>query len=167
MRRAQFSRILLGVLAVTSLWIGIWAGFFPRSFYADFPGTSHPWVSPDGPFNEHLVRDVGWFNLAIALVLVVAAFTLTRAAVGAAAGAVLVSGVPHLAYHVAHLDLYATADQIGNVVSLAAGPITALIVLGLTFWPSPGGVSSTRSPGGNGAKIRESTPTPLSSTSTT
>ena len=154
--RERFTRILLGITGAASLWIGIWAGFFPRSFYDNFPGTSHPWVSPDGPFNEHLIRDVGWYNLAIALVCVIAAVTLARAAVGAAAGAVLVSGVPHLAYHVAHLDIFRTSDQIGEVVSLAAAPISALIVLGLTFWPS------RTSPG---AKIAGSTPTPVSSAS--
>ncbi len=156
--RDQFSRILLGVMAFSFLALGIWAGFFPRSFYADFPGTSHPWVSPDGPFNEHLIRDVGWYNLALGIVLVIAAVTLSRAAVAAAAGAVLVSGIPHLAYHVAHLDLYATGDQIGNVVSLAAAPITALIVLALTFW---------RPSASSGAKIPASPPTPLSSASST
>jgi len=154
--REQLTRILLWITAATSTWIGIWAGFFPRSFYDNFPGTSHPWVSPDGPFNEHLIRDVGWYNLAIAVVAVIAAVTLARAAIAAAAGAVLVSGVPHLAYHVAHLDVLRTSDQIGEVVSLAAGPVVALIVLGLTFWPPRRPV---------GAKIPESTPTPLSSAS--
>ena len=154
--REQFSRILLGVLAASSALIGFWAGLAPRSFYDDFPGTNHPWVSPDGPFNEHLVRDVGWLNLALALVALIAAVSLARAAVGAAAGATIVAGVPHLAYHVAHLDVFATGDQIGNVLALAAGPITGAIVLGLTFWPSRRHES---------AKIPASTPPPLSSAS--
>ena len=130
--REQFQRILLACLAAASAVIGVWAGFFPRSFYGDFPGTGNPWVSPDGPFNEHLVRDVGWLNLALALVALVAAISLARAAVIAAAGAAIVAGVPHLAYHVAHLDLYGTVDQIGNVVSLSLGPLVGLILLLLT-----------------------------------
>ena len=43
--REQFQRILLGILAAASALIGVWAGFAPRSFYGDFPGTGNPWVS--------------------------------------------------------------------------------------------------------------------------
>ena len=154
--REQFTRILLGMMAAASALIGFWAGLAPRSFYNDFPGTGHPWVSPDGPFNEHLVRDVGWLNLALALVALVAAVTLARAAVGAAAGAAIVSGVPHLVYHVAHLDLYRTSDQIGNVVTLSLGPLAGAIVLVLTF---------RRPRTAAGAKMPASTPPPLSSAS--
>lgn len=152
----QFQRILLGMTAAASALVGAWAGFAPRSFYADFPAGGHAWVAADGPFNEHLVRDVGWLNLALALVAVVAAVSLARAAVGAAAGAAIVAGVPHLAYHVAHLDLYGTGDQIGNVVSLSIGPVVGIILLVLTL----------RRPGvGESAKMPASSPTPLSSAS--
>src|SRR5690349_24999530 len=131
--REQFQRILLGILAAGAALVGFWAGFAHRSFYRDFPGTGHAWVSADGPFNEHLVRDVGWLNLALALVVIVAAVSLARAAVVAAAGGAIVAGVPHLAYHVAHLNLYGTADQIGNVVSLSLGPVVGVLLLALTF----------------------------------
>jgi hypothetical protein len=154
--REQFQRILLGILAAGSALVGFWAGLAPRSFYADFPGTGRPWVSPDGPFNEHLVRDVGWLNLALAFVAVVAAVSLARAAIVAAAGAAIVSGVPHLAYHVANLDLYRTADQIGNVVTLSIGPVLGVILLVITL---------RRRPAPAGAKIPASTQTPLSSAS--
>ena len=85
--REQFSRILLGVLAASC---GV-RRVLGRTRAAvrsttTSPGTNHPWVSPDGPFNEHLVRDVGWLNLALALVALIAAVSLARAAVGAAAG---------------------------------------------------------------------------------
>jgi hypothetical protein len=154
--REQFQRILLAILAVGSMLVGVWAGFAPRSFYDDFPGTGHAWVSADGPFNEHLVRDVGWLNLALAFVVIVALVSLARAAVVAAAGAAIVAGVPHLAYHVAHLDVFGTADQIGNVVSLSLGPVVGVILLVLT-------VRRREVPAS--AKIRASTPSPLSSAS--
>jgi hypothetical protein len=154
--REQLQRVLLGLLAVASAIIGAWAGFAPRSFYDDFPGTGHPWVSPDGPFNEHLIRDVGWLNLALALVALVAAISLARAGVIGAAGAAIVAGVPHLAYHVAHLDLFETPDQIGNVVSLSVAPVVGVVLLVLTL----------RRPGApTGAENVPSTRPPLSSAS--
>jgi hypothetical protein len=149
--RETFQRILLGGLATASALIGVWAGFAPRSFYDDFPGTGNPWVSPDGPFNEHLVRDVGWLNLALAVVALVAAISLARPAVLAAAGAAIVAGVPHLAYHVAHLDLYGTADQIANVVALSVGPLLGVILL----------VTTVRRPGGrDGSTVSASNDAP-------
>ena len=62
----RWIRIALGYLAFVSLEVGIWAQFAPRSFYDDFPGLGRAWVRVDGPFNEHLVRDVGGLNLALA-----------------------------------------------------------------------------------------------------
>ena len=37
----------------------------PAAFYDDFPGLGRMWVAPDGPYNQHLVRDVGELNLAL------------------------------------------------------------------------------------------------------
>ena len=45
----------------------------PKSFYEDFPGAGRVWVAVDGPYNEHLVRDVGSLNLALAFVAVAGA----------------------------------------------------------------------------------------------
>jgi hypothetical protein len=154
--REQFQRILLGIFAFSSAVIGFWAGLAPRSFYGDFPVSGHAWVAADGPFNEHLVRDFGWMNLALALVALVAAVSLARAAVLAAAGAAIVAGVPHLAYHVAHLDLYGTGDQIGNVVALSVGPVLGVVLLVITL---------RRGPAPAGAKIPASSRPPLSSAS--
>ena len=58
-------RITLAVLAVQGLVLGCWAAFAPRSLYDDFPGFGHHWVVVDGPYNEHLVRDVGSLFLAL------------------------------------------------------------------------------------------------------
>src|SRR4051812_49195590 len=105
-------------MAFTGAVIGLWAAFAPRSFYDDFPGGGRHWVAVDGPFNEHLVRDVGTLNLALAVVAGIAAFTVVPLLVRVAASALLVNAVPHLAYHLAHLGPYGTADRLGNVVSL-------------------------------------------------
>jgi hypothetical protein len=123
-------RIVLGVLALNALAVGVWATFFPQSFYDDFPGLGRVWVAVDGPYNEHLVRDVGELNLALFVVTVAAVVVLNRGSVLVASAAWLVYSVPHLVYHLRHLDVYDSADQAGVVVSLAL----AAFVPGLLFW---------------------------------
>jgi hypothetical protein len=86
-------------------------------------------VAPDGPYNEHLVRDVGSLNLALAVVAAVALVTLARAAVLAAGLAWLVYGVPHLVYHARHLDVFDTSDKIANVVALGLAAVLPVVVL--------------------------------------
>ncbi len=109
----------------------IYASFLPRQFYDDFP-FGRQWVSHDGPYNEHLVRDFGAMNLALATVTLVALYFGSRAAARAAAAGWLVFSVPHAIYHFRHLGHYETADQIGNVVSLSLGIALAVAALVLT-----------------------------------
>ena len=69
----KLTRVWLTLLGLVGLFVGTWATFFPRSFYDDFPaGSGHAWVAADGPYNEHLVRDVGALNLALAAVAIAA-----------------------------------------------------------------------------------------------
>ena len=125
-------RVLLVIMGVPSILIGVWAGFFPRGFYDDFPGAGRVWVAPDGPFNEHLVRDVGVLNLSLAVVTIAAAIWLTGPLVRATAVAWLVYGVPHLVYHVRHRSPFDTDDQVSIVASLALAPILAIAILVLS-----------------------------------
>jgi hypothetical protein len=123
-------RAILAAYGATLLITGLWAAGFPRSFYDDFPGFGRVWVSIDGPYNEHLVRDVGALYLALAALLVVAAVRGTPTLVAVAAGVNLVNALPHLAYHAANLDVYDTVDQIANVIVLGvavAAPIGLLL----------------------------------------
>lgn len=127
-------RIALAVLAVVSVELGAWATFAPRSFFDDYPGLGRHWVRAYGPYNEHLVRDFGALNLALAVVTIVALITLGRPLVIAVAVAWLAWGVPHLVYHLRHLDmLSSTGDKVANVVGLAAVPVLAVVVLALTL----------------------------------
>ena len=83
--RALWTRIGLRVHRVrASRSSGFWAAFAPRSFYADFPGAGRHWISPDGPYNQHLIRDVGELNLALFVVVLAAAVTLSLPLVRAA-----------------------------------------------------------------------------------
>jgi hypothetical protein len=127
--REVLVRAGLAALAFSATVVGAWALLAPRSFYDDFPGGGRHWVAVDGPYNEHLVRDVGELNLALALVLAVAAFTLVPLVVRTAAAAALVNGIPHLAYHLANLGDYGTADKVGNAVSLSLVVVVPAAVL--------------------------------------
>jgi len=126
-------RAILVYLTLSGLFVGIWATLFPQSFYDDFPGLGRIWVAVDGPYNEHLVRDVGQLSLALSLVGGVAAFTMIAVLVRVAAAAWLVNAVPHFVYHFRHLDTYDTFDQVGNVLSLALLVALPIVVLVLSF----------------------------------
>lgn len=133
MTHERWLRIALGYLALSSLQIGLWALLAPSSFYNDFPGLGQAaWIAADGPYNEHLIRDVGALNLALVFVLVAAAVTLSRQLILTAAGAALVWGVPHLIYHMFADDELSGSDVAVSLSGLAffcAVPI-AVIVLG-------------------------------------
>jgi len=133
---ARAHQLVLGVLAVSAALVGAWAQVAPASFYTDFPGVRRAWVALDGPYNEHLVRDVGGLNLALA-VLTAAAADHGRAGLARLAAACwLVYSVPHLGYHATHLGRFETLDATAQVVSLALQVVAPLWVLLTTapFW---------------------------------
>ena len=126
--RDRLLRVLLVVLALSNVQVGLWATFAPRSFYDDFPGGDRAWVAADGPYNEHLVRDFGATNLAIGVLTIAALVWLTRTLVVTAGLAWIVYGVPHLVYHLRHLDVYDTGDKVANAVLLTLAPIAGAVV---------------------------------------
>ncbi len=126
-------KVLLGWFTLFGLVIGTWQAVFPASFYADFPGTGHHWVSPDGPYNEHLLRDVGLGNLAVGTVALVALLTGVVWVARAAGLAVVVVDLPHQLYHQAHVSVLPTVtDQVLQSISLAAVSLAAVALLVLT-----------------------------------
>jgi hypothetical protein len=128
---SRWVRVVLAVYGAGLAVTGVWAAAFPRSFYDDFPGFGRVWVAVDGPYNEHLVRDVGSLNLALAVLLLAAAVRTTPLLVGVAAGANLVNAVPHTVYHLRHLEVFETTDQVTNVIVLVA---TVLAPMALLWW---------------------------------
>jgi hypothetical protein len=124
-------RVLLGILAISGAAVGAWAAFAPRSFYDDFPGLGQVWVSVDGPYNEHLVRDVGALNLALAVLAVCALVTLARSTIVAAALAWFVYGVPHFVYHARRLAPFDGAESVALLGSLSTTTVVALLLLWL------------------------------------
>ena len=132
----RWRRVALGYLAVVSLQIGVWAQFAPRSFYDDFPGLGRAWVSVDGPYNEHLVRDVGGLYLALAVLVIAAAITLLRPMIVTAAVAAMVAGVPHFVYHVVNTEGLSAGDLAASLGGLA---LFAAIPVALLAAPRPAG----------------------------
>jgi hypothetical protein len=124
-------RVVLGMLTVSAATVGTWAAFAPRSFYDDFPGLGQVWVAVDGPYNEHLVRDVGSLNLALCVVTVCALLTLARSTVVASALAWLAYGVPHFVYHARHLGPFDATESFGVLAGVGSGSALALALLWL------------------------------------
>ena len=92
----------------------------------------------DGPYNEHLVRDIGGLNLAMAALLIAAAITLSRSLVITASVATLLYGVPHLVYHLVRRDGLGAGDvaiSLGGLALFAAVPV--LLILGARRARSP------------------------------
>ncbi|MEM7274146.1 MAG: hypothetical protein AAF547_13765 [Actinomycetota bacterium] len=129
MRLTLAVRLALGWLTLTALYLGGWALFAPRSFYDGFPGLGRSWVSIDGPYNEHLVRDVGALNLALAALSLAAAVRLSRELVTVAAVASLLWGVPHLGYHAVNTDGFSGTDVALNLGGLIAAVVVSLLLL--------------------------------------
>jgi hypothetical protein len=92
----------LGLLVVSGTFVGFWALLAPHSFYVSFPGLGYAWVADAGPYDEHLVRDVGALYLALCAVTLVSLLRPRAARPWVAGLAWLVFGLPHLAFHAAH-----------------------------------------------------------------
>ncbi|MCX5088045.1 hypothetical protein OOK36_03905 [Streptomyces sp. NBC_00365] len=120
----------LGLLAVTGLYTGVWAYCSPTSWYANFPGLGLSWLPQLGPYNEHLTKDAGAMFLALAVLTVITLRSVDNTRLVQTTGAVwLVFNVLHFSYHVQHLDMYNTRDQILNVAFLAALILLAALLL--------------------------------------
>jgi hypothetical protein len=122
--------LVLAFLAVQALGIAAWLLLDPAGFYAVFPGFGHTWVSVDGPYNEHLLRDFGAMNLALGVVTVIALHRRERALHLATGLAWLAFSLPHFLYHLEHLSTLASdIDRVLEMVSLG---LIVLLALSLT-----------------------------------
>lgn len=134
-------RLGVSLLAAPALVVGVWALLIPRSFYDDFPAAGRRWVSALGPYNEHLVRDVGALNLALGALLALAAVLLERRLVQAAFAAWLVYAVPHFLFHATELDAFSALDNSLNLITLGLAVLLPLVLLAAT---RGGGTASRR-----------------------
>lgn len=132
-----FRRVILALTAAQGLLVGIWAEFFPRSFYDSFPGFGLHWVSMMGAWDEHLVSDVGSFYLGLSAITIIAIFAPTAGPARLAGVGWTVFGVLHFIYHATHL-MGSTFDRVGNLTSLAIAALLGIILLLPPRIPAPG-----------------------------
>ncbi len=129
----------LALLAAIQAAMGGWQYFAPRSFYYGIPTV---WA--DRPFSAHLMTDVGGLNLALAVVLAVAAWRLDRTLTRAALAAYLVYSSSHLAFHATGQAPITPGQRALLLTSLTLLPAIALALLLLTRQrPGSGGTRAT------------------------
>ncbi|ORA08027.1 hypothetical protein [Mycobacterium arosiense] len=114
-------------LTFVEIVVGLVASLTPRVFY-DYV----PWVDLIPPFSEHLMRDYGAMNLSLALVFAVAAVTMERRMVRVALGAYLLFAIPHLIFHLTHLEHFTTGAAVWQTILLTVAVLLPVGLLILT-----------------------------------
>jgi hypothetical protein len=103
------------LVALPQAEIGIWGLLGPRSFYDNFPGAGHHWVSALGTYNEHLVRDYAAAQLGFAVLLAGSAVWFSRRLVLITGAAFLAATLPHFVYHLTTTEHFSTANNLGSL----------------------------------------------------
>lgn len=113
--------------------VGTWSYVWPQEFFDHFPAVLGEWISQDGPFNEHLVRDHGAMYLALGAASLYGLFRPSQAVYRVLGIAWTVFGVLHFAYHVTHLGHLTGIEAVSQIAVLVIA-----VLLGLTLMVSPG-----------------------------
>ncbi|KQZ83257.1 hypothetical protein ASD56_13180 [Microbacterium sp. Root166] len=127
MRRIHAAAAALS--ALLALFVGVWAYFFPQSFYDSFPGVLGSWVSVDGPFNEHLIRDVGAMYLALGGASIGCLVWGSEVAYRVLGIAWTIFGALHFAYHAFHLSHMPVVDAVGEMVALGVSLLLGVLLM--------------------------------------
>ena len=123
-------RVTLAALALSAAVPGLQASISPTAFYDGFP-LGRAWVELLPPYNEHLVRDVGGFYLAFAILFAWAAWRPARELVVPLATAWAVAALLHAVYHALHLEDFSAGDAVAQTAALVA--VLALPVLAIVL----------------------------------
>lgn len=132
-KHSLWVRVTLLYLVLVHAFPGVWALSMPQAFYHHFPGFGLVWVAIDGPYNEHLIRDVGGFFIALAALCLLTLIRPRWVAVRATAICLLMFNGPHLWYHLQHLHMLPPIERVALASTLS---LTALLVL-LLLWQRP------------------------------
>jgi hypothetical protein len=104
----------------------------PGFFYDDFPLPGREWVSTLGRYNEHIAPDVGALNLALGVLLVLAATLLERRLVQVSLVSYLVYAVPHFVFYLTTDHAFSPDDNLANMVTLGIAVLLPLALLALS-----------------------------------
>ncbi|MET7704782.1 hypothetical protein [Micromonospora sp. NPDC005413] len=134
------------MLAAQMLALGVPASTAPQWFFDWFPFGAG-WVAAGGPYNEHLLSDLGYAYLALGVVLGWAAVRPVRELCLAAAAAAVVANTPHLLFHLVHAETLPIVDSIAENALLA---FTVVVGLAAFFgaYRIPAGSSASAGQGG-------------------
>jgi hypothetical protein len=132
MNARRWLRAGLWFLTAAQLVVGGCQLFLPKVFYDDFPVPGNSWVSMLPPYNEHLMRDVGALNLAVAVAVGAAAIYLERRLVVVSLLAYEIWAIPHAVFHSTHLEHYSAGDAIGQTILLVLAVLLPGALLTLT-----------------------------------
>jgi uncharacterized membrane protein len=119
---AAFSRVVAAVSGVFFLAFGVWAMAARESFHAG--------VAEFEPYNQHLVQDIGAFQIGLGAVLLLAVAG-TAAALPVALLGVGVGSAAHVVSHVVGRDLGGTPETDIPVFALVA---VLLLTAGFVSW---------------------------------
>lgn len=128
-------KFLLFSLVIANGIPGLWAFFFPQSFYTSFPGLGFGfhWIDTMGAFNDHLIRDVGAFFCALASLAIYTLYRFEEGTVRLTAYGNIVFALPHLIYHLIMINMFVTmADKVVGIASLAMAVIVPIALLFMT-----------------------------------
>jgi hypothetical protein len=117
------------LVAAPQILTGLWALCAPRSFYDDYPLAGRGWISALGPYNEHLVRDVGAGLLSLGMLVALTSFLLERRLVQVSLGVWLVFAVPHFDFHLTTFHTFSTTDYLEQVGGLGFLVLLHLVLL--------------------------------------
>jgi hypothetical protein len=120
-----YVRTVLIVFAAYELILGLWLTIVPKTFYDHVPTVD--WTPP---YSDHLFRDFGVASIGLGIVLTAAAIRFDRYLTVVALLAYLAYAVPHLVFHLGHLEGGEPGWSAALVVVLAlsaAVPLSALI----------------------------------------
>ena len=121
--RRRLIRMLLAAMATQHVVTGLTMTLGPLWFYENVLG-----VAELGPYNEHLLVDLGAMNLGLGLLATWAAVTMSLDLVRASCCCIAVVALAHLMFHAAHLHGLSGLEAAVELTALAAIAVLPTLV---------------------------------------